>query len=95
MRELRNSGIEWIGDIPINWDIKRIQFCLEEIKEKNAPVQTEQVLSLVKDRGVMLYEEKGDVGNKSKTDVSEYKLAYPNTLVVNSMNILIGCCPAN
>lgn len=90
MRELRNSGIEWIGDIPINWDIKRIQFCLEEIKEKNAPVQTEQVLSLVKDRGVMLYEEKGDVGNKSKTDVSEYKLAYPNTLVVNSMNILIG-----
>ena len=90
MRELRDSRIEWIGEMPKDWEIKRIQFCLEEIKEKNAPVQTEQVLSLVKDRGVMLYEEKGDVGNKSKTDVSEYKLAYPNTLVVNSMNILIG-----
>lgn len=90
MAEMKDSGIEWIGDIPQNWKLKRIQFCLDEINEKNIPIKTEQVLSLVKDKGVMLYEDKGNQGNKAKEDVSQYKIAYPNTLIVNSMNILIG-----
>ena len=90
MREMKNSGIEWIGRIPLTWYLNRLQFSLLEKNVKNNPIQTSQVLSLVKDRGVMLYEEKGNQGNKSKEDVSEYKLAYPNTLIVNSMNILIG-----
>lgn len=86
----KDSGLEWIGEIPQNWELLRLQFCLDEIKQKNNPIQSEQVLSLVKDRGVMLYEEKGNVGNVAKEDISEYKLAYPNTLILNSMNILIG-----
>lgn len=90
MTEMKDSGIEWIGKIPKEWGLKRIQFCLEEINEKNNPIKTEQVLSLVKDKGVMLYEDKGNQGNKAKEDVSQYKVAYPNTLIVNSMNILIG-----
>ncbi len=90
MRQMKYSGIEWIGDIPEEWKTLRIQFCLDEIVEKNDPIQTTQILSLMKDRGVMLYDEKGDIGNKAKEDCSEYKIAYPNTLIVNSMNILIG-----
>lgn len=90
MAEMKDRGIEWIGKIPKEWGLKRIQFCLEEINEKNNPIKTEQVLSLVKDKGVMLYEDKGNQGNKAKEDVSQYKVAYPNTLIVNSMNILIG-----
>lgn len=85
-----DNSIEWIGEVPDGWHLNRIQNCLQEIKVKNVPIQTTQVLSLVKDKGVMLYEEKGNQGNKAKEDVSEYKLAYPNTLIVNSMNILIG-----
>lgn len=90
MRQMKYSGIEWIGDIPEEWKTLRIQFCLDEIVEKNDPIQTTQILSLMKDRGVMLYDEKGDIGNKAKEDCREYKIAYPNTLIVNSMNILIG-----
>lgn len=89
-RAMKDSGIEWIGEIPKDWDLMRLQFCLNEIKEKNLPVKSEQVLSLVKDKGVIPYEEKGNVGNVAKEDISEYKLAYPNTLILNSMNILIG-----
>lgn len=89
-REMKESGIEWIGKIPIDWDLRRLQYSLNEIVEKNNPIQTTNVLSLVKDKGIMPYEEKGNQGNKAKEDPSEYKIAYPNTLVVNSMNILIG-----
>lgn len=47
-------------------------------------------MSLTNKLGVVPYEEKGNQGNKSKENVYEYKLAYPNTIVANSMNILIG-----
>lgn len=90
MPEMKDSGIEWIGEIPKDWDVCRLQFSLYEVKVKNNPIQTTQVLSLMKDVGVLPYEEKGDIGNKSKEDVSEYHLAYPNTIVLNCMNILIG-----
>ena len=90
MPEMKNSNIEWIDEIPSDWDLIRLQFCLKEINVKNNPVQTTQVLSLMKDVGVLPYEEKGDIGNKSKDNVSEYHLAYPNTIVLNCMNILIG-----
>lgn len=86
----KDSGIAWIGEIPQEWELVRLQFCLTEIKEQNTPIKSKQVLSLVKDKGVMLYEEKGSLGNVAKEDISEYKLAYPNTLILNSMNILIG-----
>ena len=84
------NSIEWIGKVPNGWSLNRIQNCIQEVKIKNNPIQTTQVLSLVKDKGILLYENKGNQGNKAKEDVSEYKLAYPNTMIVNSMNILIG-----
>lgn len=87
---MRYSGVEWIGEIPDNWALERLQWHLEEIKESNDPVKTKQVLSLTNKLGVIPYEEKGEHGNKAKENVTEYKIAYPNTIVANSMNILIG-----
>lgn len=90
MAKMKDSGIEWIGEIPEDWELERLQWHLEEINEKNVPLKTELVLSLTNKFGVIPYEEKGNQGNKAKTDLTEYKLAYPNTIVANSMNILIG-----
>ena len=87
---MKYSGIEWIGYIPDGWVLDRLQWHLDEIKESNDPVKTTQVLSLTNKLGVIPYEEKGEQGNKAKENVNEYKLAYPNTIVANSMNILIG-----
>ena len=87
---MKNSGIEWIGSIPNDWSLSRLQWHLTEVKESNNPIKTTQVLSLTNKLGVIPYEEKGDYGNKAKESLDEYKLAYPNTIVANSMNILIG-----
>lgn len=87
---MKNSNIQWIGTIPDSWYLDRLQWHLDEIKESNNPVKTQQVLSLTNKLGVIPYEEKGEQGNKSKENIDEYKLAYPDTIVANSMNILIG-----
>lgn len=90
MKQMKDSGIEWIGQIPEDWNIKRLKAVLCERNESNNPIKTDYILSLTNDRGVIPYDEKGDVGNKSKEDVSGYKLAYPNDIVLNSMNVIIG-----
>ncbi|MFH5836726.1 restriction endonuclease subunit S [Proteiniclasticum sp. C24MP] len=89
-REMKNSGVEWIGEIPDDWDLDRIKNILIERKEMNKPVKTDFILSLTNDRGVIPYSEKGDIGNKSKEDLTSYKLAYPGDIVLNSMNAIIG-----
>ena len=88
--EMKDSGIPWIGKIPVEWSIERLQRHLREINHSNNPVQTKQILSLTNKLGVIPYETKGNIGNKSKEDYSDYKLAYPDTIVVNSMNVIIG-----
>lgn len=90
MREMKDSGIEWIGEIPKDWKLERLQWHLDEIVEKNNPIVTTQVLSLTNKKGVIPYEEKGAQGNVAKESYDGYKIAYPNTIVANSMNILIG-----
>ncbi|NCC87775.1 MAG: restriction endonuclease subunit S [Clostridia bacterium] len=89
-REMKDSGIAWIGEIPKDWETERLQWHLTEIKESNNPVKTTEVLSLTNKLGVIPYEEKGAQGNVAKENYAEYKLAYPKTIVANSMNILIG-----
>lgn len=90
MREMKDSNQEWLGYVPSDWVLERFQWHLSEIKESNNPIQTTRVLSLTNKLGVVPYEEKGAQGNVAKENYDEYKLAYPDTIVANSMNILIG-----
>lgn len=90
MREMKDSGIEWIGAIPQDWKTDRLQWHLKEINVSNNPIQTKNILSLTIEAGVIPYAEKGNQGNKAKEDYSQYKIALPDTLVINSMNVIIG-----
>ena len=90
MRKLKDSGVEWIGEIPEEWELRRWKYVLSERKEKNAPIITNFILSLSVENGVFPYSEKTGGGNKAKEDLSAYKVARPNDIVMNSMNILAG-----
>ena len=86
----KDSGVEWLGEIPEGWKARRLKTILEERKEKNNPIKTKNILSLCMYRGVIPYSEKGNSGNKAKDDLTAYKLAYPNDIVLNSMNVVAG-----
>lgn len=87
---MKDSGVEWIGQIPEVWDLIRLKNCTIQINEKNTDLKMNNILSLSNKNGVTPYEDRGNQGNKSKEDLSEYKLAYKSTIIANSMNILIG-----
>ncbi|WP_241956339.1 hypothetical protein [Staphylococcus chromogenes] len=87
---MKDSGIKWIGEIPEDWEIRKLKYTLEERNEKNNPIITDNILSLSVERGIFPYAEKTGGGNKSKSDLTAYKVAHPNDIVINSMNILAG-----
>lgn len=90
MREMKDSGVEWINFIPSEWDTQRLKAVLCERNESNNPKKTDFILSLTNDRGVIPYTDKGEIGNKSKDDLTGYKLAHEGDIVLNSMNVIIG-----
>ena len=89
-RKMKDSGIEWIGKIPDDCKILQLRLTVNNINEKNNPIKFNNILSLTNTKGVIPYGEKGNQGNVSKEDVSQYKLAYKDTIIINSMNLKIG-----
>ena len=90
MREMKDSNVNWLNAIPCEWALSRIKYVLNERIEKNDPIKTKDILSLTAKQGVIPLSKKQGGGNKPKEDFTAYKLAYPNDIVVNSMNILSG-----
>ncbi|MGB8265989.1 MAG: restriction endonuclease subunit S [Candidatus Velthaea sp.] len=87
---MKDSGVEWIGEIPAHWFLLPLFALAEERGETNELYVTNNVLSLLKDIGVINYEDKGAIGNKKSEDVGRYKIVNPGDLVINSMNVIIG-----
>lgn len=90
MREMKDSNVNWLNTIPCDWALSRIKYVFNERIEKNDPIKTKDILSLTAKQGVVPLSEKEGGGNKPKEDFTAYKLAYPNDIVINSMNILSG-----
>lgn len=86
----KDSGVEWLGEIPDDWQIMPIRAIFDERNEKNIGPKTDHILSVTKDRGVIPYDEKGAIGNNKSEDIERYKVVYPNDLVINKMNVVIG-----
>ena len=86
----RDSGVPWLGDVPEHWEIKALRTILKQRNEKNDPIKTEQILSLSIAHGVTLYSHEGRGGNKSKGDLTAYKIAIAGDIVLNSMNVVVG-----
>ena len=67
-----------------------MKYILHERNERNFPIKSEERLSLSIDKGVTLYAEKTTNLDRYKDDVTQYKLAHPGDLVMNSMNMIVG-----
>jgi type I restriction enzyme S subunit len=88
--EYRDSKAPWFGNVPSHWEVKRLGSLFGERGETNDRREVTDILSVLKDRGVIPYAEKGRIGNKASDDIGRYKIVRPDDLVVNCMNVIIG-----
>jgi type I restriction enzyme S subunit len=86
----KDSGVEWLGEVPEHWAVVPCRAIAREQTAKNEGVSCEAYLSVMANVGVIPYEEKGDVGNKKPEDLSKCKLVSKGDFVINSMNYGIG-----
>ena len=86
MREMKDSGIEWIGEIPADWELSKIGAVYEERNEKVSDVDF-QPLSITK-QGVV-----PQLETAAKTNDGENrKLIRKNDFVINSRSDRRGSC---
>ena len=88
--QMADSGVDWLGLIPAHWHLPRLGAVMRERGELNGNGDIDEVLSVVRNRGVIPYSEKGNIGNKKSDDVTRYKVVRPQDIVVNCMNVIIG-----
>lgn len=86
----KESGVEWLGDVPAHWNVVPCRAIATERTSKNEGAQCSAYLSLMANVGIIPYEEKGDIGNKKPEDLSKCKLVARGDFVINSMNYGIG-----
>lgn len=79
MRKMRNSGIEWIGQIPTNWDVVPHKRVMHKVKEICEQYNGEDIISLTMN-GVI----KRDLtaGGKMPTSFDGYQYVKPNDLLL-------------
>jgi len=86
----KDSGVEWLGEVPEHWEVLPCRGIVDERTEKNEGAACQDYLSLMANVGITPYEEKGDVGNKKPEDLGKCKLVRKGNFVINSMNYGIG-----
>lgn len=86
--EYKDSGIEWIGKIPKEWKFDILQHHFSKVKRTG--FQNEELLSVYRDRGVIVKSSRSDNHNKASEDLSTYQLVEKGDLAINKMKAWQG-----
>lgn len=84
----KDSGIDWIGEIPTHWSVKRNLGIFAERKETNHPEL--DLLSVTIEHGIILQSEVLVKKDSSNEDKSRYKVVRKGDLAYNKMRMWQG-----
>lgn len=85
---LKDSGVEWIGEIPEHWEVKRVKYLLEERTERSINGE-EPLLMMSQVHGLVVrsdYHTKAEVAQSNEGN----KIVKKNDLVFNKLKAHLG-----
>lgn len=85
---MKDSGVEWIGEVPEHWEVSSVTEMSSPVSIKNQP--DEELLSVYRDYGVIIKSSRDDNHNKAGQNLASYKLVKPGFLVINKMKAWQG-----
>jgi len=86
--EYKDSGVEWLGEVPGHWALKPLWTHFRRVKRTG--FEAEQLLSVYRDYGVITKASRDDNFNKPSDDLSVYQLVVPGDLAINKMKAWQG-----
>lgn len=86
--KLKPSGVDWLGDVPEHWEVRRIKFIFRERDERKRDVAFE-LLSFSRAKGLVPH---AQINSRppSAEDLSKYKVCRPGHLLMNRMQAWSG-----
>lgn len=84
----KDSGVDWLGDIPSHWEMKPLWTLFRRIKRSG--YDYEPLLSVYRDHGVVPKASRDDNFNKASDDLGAYQLVRPGDLAINKMKAWQG-----
>ena len=88
MREMKDSGIEWIGEIPETWDIKKGKYCLRYVQKPTKP--DDDVITCFRDGEVTLRRNRREEGFTISLKEIGYQGIDVGDLIVHGMDGFAG-----
>lgn len=90
-RKMKDSGVEWIGDVPEEWEVTRIKNLFAYRNERNSlPLEDVNLISLYTDKGVVQHSDLEETTGNKASNADGYKLVYENDIVVNIILCWMG-----
>lgn len=86
--KFKDSGVEWIGEIPAHWEVKRAKYLFTEVNERSK-TGTEELLSVSHMTGVTPRSEK-NITMFMAEDYTGSKMCQKGDLVINIMWAWMG-----
>lgn len=89
---MKESGVEWIGEIPAHWEITRIKNKFELRNERNdeADLSKVNLISLYTDLGVVQHSDLTETTGNRAVTAEGYKIVHKNDIVVNIILCWMG-----
>ncbi|WNB74076.1 restriction endonuclease subunit S [Methylomonas koyamae] len=85
---MRDSGVEWIGEIPAHWNLKRLKYILNERNERSKTGQ-EPLFMVSQTHGLVVRSEFHEKAEVAQSNVDN-KIVYKNDLVFNKLKAHLG-----
>lgn len=86
--EVKDSGVEWIGEVPEHWEVKKLKYLLKERNERSKTGE-EPLLMMSQTHGLVVradFHEKAEVAQSSEGN----KCVHKNDLVFNKLKAHLG-----
>ncbi len=84
----RNSGVEWIGEIPVHWEVKRLKYVLDERSDRSKTGE-EPLFMMSQVHGLVVRSEFHEKAEVAQSNVDN-KLVYKHDLVFNKLKAHLG-----
>lgn len=85
---MKDSGVEWIGEIPEHWDVKRLKYVLEESSERSKTGE-EPLFMVSQVHGLVVRAEYHDKSEVAASNIDN-KIVHKNDLVFNKLKAHLG-----
>lgn len=86
-RKMKDSGIEWIGEIPEGWEIVPVRSCFDEVRTKNTDGQEQNALQFKSGNIISKANFNANIDDYVADTITNYTVVLPDTVMINGLNL--------